>query len=60
MNTGNQKGDMLSNVYLLILRLFLPVFTFSFVFQPKFAKIIDSGAPREALGAALGRSPIAK
>ena len=41
MTIGNQKGDMLSNVYPLILRLFFPVFTFYFVFQPKFAKIID-------------------
>ena len=41
MNIGNQKGDMLSNVYLLILRLFLPVFTFYFVFQPKLAKISE-------------------
>lgn len=41
MTIGNKKGDMLSNVYPLILRLFFPVFTFYFVFQPKFAKIID-------------------
>lgn len=41
MTIGNKKGDMLSNVYPLILRLFFPVFTFYFVFQPKFATIID-------------------
>ena len=39
MNIGNQRGDMLPNVHPLILRLFLPLFTFYFVFQPKFAKI---------------------